>query len=374
MNPILNVMQKPMFDDSIIKKEFHSYAPYLKSFNYNDEIRIAIQNQDLYVLPCESYILLKGQISPLNVTSNILSVKLKNNFAAYLFDEIRYEINGFEVDRTRNLGTSSTMKNFISLNGGDNHALKNSGWCVDETLVLKDGYFSCCLPLKMMLGFAEDYNKIILNCKHEIVLQRSKSDDRVFCSTDANAKFKLQINDILWKIPHITLSDVSKLQMFKVIKSGSSVIIPFRSWDCHVNPALPSTTKVMWNVKLSTHNERPRFIILGLQTKKERTDGNIFDHCNINNLKVFLNSETYPYDDLNINFEKGQYGILYNMYLNFQQSYYHRESQPILDISTYATHGPLLVVDVSHQNETVKTGPIDIRVEIDTLKNIPHNT
>jgi len=41
--------KKPFSDDSISKKEYHSYSPYQQSFKPNDEIRITIQNQDLYV-------------------------------------------------------------------------------------------------------------------------------------------------------------------------------------------------------------------------------------------------------------------------------------------------------------------------------------
>jgi len=35
---------------------------------------------------------------------------------------------------------------------------------------------------------------------------------------------------------------------------------------------------------------------------------------------------------------------------------------------------PVIVVDVTHQNEQVKMGPIDIRVQFKTSKNIPKNT
>lgn len=51
MSHILNVSQRPVIDNTIIRKEFHSYLSYLPSYENNDEIRISIQNQDLYVLP-----------------------------------------------------------------------------------------------------------------------------------------------------------------------------------------------------------------------------------------------------------------------------------------------------------------------------------
>ena len=69
-----------------------------------------------------------------------------------------------------------------------------------------------------------------------------------------------------------------------------------------------------------------------------------------------------------------RYAILYDMYQRFQQSYYGRTPQPILSRDEFKTIAPLIVLDVTHQNETVKSGPIDIRLELKFEKNIPPNT
>ena len=39
-----------------------------------------------------------------------------------------------------------------------------------------------------------------------------------------------------------------------------------------------------------------------------------FDHCKLTNEKFYPNSEFYPYDDLNLNFDKYKTTILYDMY------------------------------------------------------------
>jgi len=49
MNEILNVQEKVYSDEIISKKEFHTYSSYNQTFKPNDEIRINVQNQDLYV-------------------------------------------------------------------------------------------------------------------------------------------------------------------------------------------------------------------------------------------------------------------------------------------------------------------------------------
>lgn len=43
MSDILNISKGIRTDNSITKYEYHTYSPFLKSFNNNDEIRISIQ-------------------------------------------------------------------------------------------------------------------------------------------------------------------------------------------------------------------------------------------------------------------------------------------------------------------------------------------
>lgn len=371
---ILNVAEKPLIDESIIKKEYHTYLPYLQSFKNGDEIRIAIQNQDLYVLPSESLLYIEGNIrgykqnDVVEVTKNI---KLKNNAMAFLFDDIRYEINGLEVDKTRHLGITSTIKNYVSQTDSESKKLKNAGWSQND-IALTDGYFNFCVPLKMLLGFAEDFNKIIVNSKHELILTRSKTDDDVIYSSDAEiGNLTLSLTNLSWKVPHVQLADFAKLQLFKIIKSGQSLSLMFRSWDCHFNPALTQTTNNIWNVKLTSNNERPRFILIVFYDNNNKK----FIHCQLSDVKVHLNSTTYPYDDLNLNFQKGRYAMLYEMYCKFQEGYYLRNPpQPLLSLEDFMREAPIIVMDVTHQNEGIKTGSMDIKIEFRTNKNVPENT
>jgi len=88
-------------------------------------------------------------------------------------------------------------------------------------------------------------------------------------------------------------------------------------------------------------------------------------------LKVHLNSESDPYDNLNVDFSKNQYAYLYEMYTRFQFSYYNRESQPFSTTNEFKLKAPIIVVDLSYQIESVKTCPIDVRTSID-LKTPSH--
>ncbi|XP_065361923.1 uncharacterized protein LOC135955501 [Calliphora vicina] len=371
MSSILDVLEKPLSDEDIIKKDYHTYTPYLQSYNNNDEIRISIQNQDLYVLPGESFIYVEGFVKDATNTKLVPSssnFKLRNNFVAYLFDEIRYELNGIEIDHTRHLGISSTIKNLVSLSPTDSNGMLNAAWNKIDDVDLVNGYFNFYVPLKILLGFAEDYNKIILNGKHELILLRNKNDADLVYSSVSTEKGKMTISNISWRIPHVQLSDFSKLNIIKTINSGASIPIAFRSWDCHINPLLNIGTNHIWNVKLAANRERPRFVLVAFQNDDK------FVHCDLTNMKVHLNSESYPYDDLNVKFKNERFAILYDMYLRFQQNYYMKDPQPLLTSQEFKNKAPIIVIDVSHQNESISSGPIDIKIEFETSTNIPANT
>ncbi|KAE9539651.1 hypothetical protein AGLY_004903, partial [Aphis glycines] len=207
------IMCSPFETDSKITKiEYHSYTPYTTSFNNNDEIRLSIQQTDVYPYLNESFIYLEGQVSDAG------KVKLTNNDFSYFFDQIRLEINGIEVDSTRVFGNTNSLKGYLSANN--------------------NGEFSACIPLKYWLGLFEDFKKILVNSRLELILTRSHSDRK---------------RSKVWKVPHITVDDEE------------------RSFETFEYPELGTTNKVVWNLKTASKLlEKSRFIIIGLQ--KGRTN------------------------------------------------------------------------------------------------------
>ncbi|KAL6268085.1 hypothetical protein P5V15_001175 [Pogonomyrmex californicus] len=78
MTDILNIEDEPIFDDHIVKLETHS-----------DEIRIPIQQQDLYTLPYKSFLYVEEKLTKNRVVGGS-DVMLGNNVVAFMFDEIRW--------------------------------------------------------------------------------------------------------------------------------------------------------------------------------------------------------------------------------------------------------------------------------------------
>lgn len=375
---ILNVGQPASYDNSIESFEYHSYKPYVSSFNKNDEIRIPINQQDLYVLPALSCLYIEGRVDVYkqNNTSKdkVSNVHFVNNSAQFLFQDIRYELNGIEIDRIKNAGVTTTIKSYLSLNENESRCSRVWGWSPEGTT--SNGVFSVSIPLNKILGFAEDYEKIIINCKHELVLLRSNTNLNALILDTGEIVEDIIINKIVWRVPHVRVSDRDRINLLKLLEKDRAITIAFRNWDLYEYPLLPKTQKHTWSIKTSSQIEKPRFVIIALQTnRKNNAEMSMaeFDHCNIRDVRVFLNSSYYPYESLNIGFSNNQYSLIYEQYARFHQSYHGRRAEPLLGLKEFKDIAPLFVIDCSRQHEMLK-GSIDVRVDIEADQDIPDNT
>ncbi|XP_053593882.1 uncharacterized protein LOC128667536 [Microplitis demolitor] len=350
---ILNIQRQIIFDESIAHYEAHAHLPYASStFNNSDEIRIAVQHQDLCLLSSKSTLHVYGKFTKSDGTAVSATTHMVNMTVCHMFEEIRYELNGVEIDRNKNVGITSLMKGFTSLSPAQQNTLENSGWIMDEAvnkLHNDNGYFDVSIPLSLLLGFAEDYHKVVINAKHELILIRSNADLNAYVVATPAAGAHAEAVKIML----------------------------FRAWELYEYPLLPNTSKHIWAVKTSTQLEKPRFVILGFQTARKNDatkNASVFDHCNIRDIKLFLNSQSYPYGNLNLNIANNQYALLYDMYINFQISYYNKEPEPRLTKKKFLEQAPLYVIDCSKQNESIKSGQVDIRLEFESTNQFPAQT
>ncbi|XP_070167594.1 uncharacterized protein [Polyergus mexicanus] len=382
MCDILSIGGEPIFDDRIVKIETHTYNPYANTaFGNSDEIRTPIQQQDLYTLPCDSFLYVEGRLDSKEAPSaqgKIASVtRLVNNCAAFMFEEIRYELDGVEIDRSRNVGITSTIKNYASLTVERSKILKNAGWDLLVTTHSSIGDFNFCVPLNVLLGFCEDYKHVVINARHELILIRARNDNNCVISRETQEP-KIVLLKIQWQMPHIVLNDVNKLRLLRTLDSGRYLSVAFRSWDFYEFSLLQSTTKHSWAVKAATQLEKPRYVIFALQSGKKNVlseEPSLFDDCKLTNVKLYLNSDFYPYDDMNLDFDKHKVAVLNDMYSKFRKTYHGCDNdEALLNLNKFLTHGPLVFIDCSRQNESIKSATVDVRIEFDCKENIPSNT
>lgn len=378
MEEILKIQKPIIFDESIAHYEIHAHQPFASSsFSNNDEIRISIQHQDLCLLPSKSSLHICGRLTKAD-NAALEHTEFVTNAICHLFEEIRYELNAVEIDRCKNVGLTTLMKNYVSQSPNQKFLMENAGWIInnEKKITNDDGYFDVSIPLSMILGFAEDYQRIIVNAKHELILTRSHNDLNAIVQPE-NEQFKISFTKIDWMVPYVKPSDSLKVQLLKQIASNKPISICFRAWELYEYPLLPTTSKHVWVVKCSTQLEKPRYVIVGFQTARKNQaakNASQFDHCKIRDVKLFLNSLSYPYGNMNLDIVHNQYALLYNMYTSFQTSYYDKEPEPLFSRADFLETAPLIVIDCSKQNEFLKSGPVDIRLEFESSETFPNNT
>lgn len=376
MSEIIQVKTPIVRDNKIISQQYHTYTPYTQSYEKNDEIRIVIQSQDINVLPSESYLHIEFVATkiPAIPTDTLKKAKFIRLFLAHLFSEMRYELNGVEIDRCKNPGTTSILKTMLACKSSDKN-FYNLFTINDNTDIVQTTY-SLILPLRFLFGFCDDYNRMILSSKHELIIIRNRCDSSLCLSQMNSEKFEFNVTKIHWKIQHIQLNDEGRLLTLKSLEYDDNIPMAYRSWDLYDLPVLPQARRNIWKVKTTTQLAKPRFVVVAFQTFP-RLDGSHFDHCNITDIKLYLNDERYPYDNMNMSFSKSRYHELYHALLKIYKSYYNdncNENPAQITFDDFKNGSTIFPFDCSRSDEKNKNGTVDVQLEIESFRSIPENT
>ena len=413
---ILNIDSKYFLDESIEEMEYHQYTPQTQANNNkaSQPITIAINGQESYTLPSKSYISIKGQIRRRDnntVFAEDAEITLINNAMMYLFSAMKYDLSGTVIESINYPGQVSSMLGYLSQPDDFN---TSSGlkycWCKDTTThacsakytmdtgkVTADnpeynqgfanrrsflfssnprGHFSFIIPLSHCFGFAE-YRKVVYGWKHTLTLTRD-SDNLALYRTGGNDG-KVDVTEIIWHMPQVKI----KLDYLARIRSINEKKIPIplafraRTSDC---TNITQTREYTWRLSVNGGIEKPRWIIIGFQTGK--TDGQevnpaLFDHCDLQNAYVTLNSDRYPQTEISTNFAVNDYAKLYDMFDEFKKEYYGIDSLvggTQVSVPDFKKLFPILVFDVRRQKEKLKTNVVDMQVRLFFRQNVPANT
>jgi hypothetical protein len=244
------------------------------------------------------------------------------------------------------------------------------------------GFFSATIPLSHILGFCENYDKVIYGVKHELILQRTHSHDAIQKlivmedGADTLQYGRLDLKTLRWRIPHVKLADEEKLKLYSVIEKKQSISINFLNRQCDSTIIPEGVTSHSWRVSVTAGVEKPRYIILGFQTDKDRKQSSNpaqFDHCQLKNAYVQLNTERYPELDLQLDFHKNLYTTAYTMLCDYYNETLNKEGCP-MTVVEFRIMFPLMVFDISRQSERLKNSITDITIKTEFSDDVPANT
>ena len=145
--------------------------------------------------------------------------------------------------------------------------------------------------------------------------------------------------------------------------------------------SVPESTSFTWRLSVKTAPEKRRFIIVGFQTAKDGDQTKnpfTFDHVNLRNAYVMLNSDRYPAVDYNLSFANQKFSRVYCVQpcleLNSLCMDEFLITQSNITPSDYKTLYPLFTFDVSKQKEKLKSSVVDIQIKANFTGNVPANT
>lgn len=69
-----------------------------------------------------------------------------------------------------------------------------------------------------------------------------------------------------------------------------------------------------------------------------------FDACKFTNMELHLNSNVYLYDDMDLDFDKKLYAVLYEIFARFRKTYY-KSGEFCLNIDTFLAAVPVVAID-----------------------------
>ena len=240
---ILNVLERPIQDKSIISYTFHHYKPYSPNeINKSDGIKIHIQRSDLFLHLSEAYIDISGVLN----TYTEVVVKTVKNFPFYLF-ECHLESRGKVIDSVRDLGVVAKIKNLLCKGMNETKAVASIGWFPSDKALKNNAKLHFCRPLKEIFGFCHDYTKIMAFVKPELVLKRYRTDNNCFFSETANETVAITLQKVyLRNVPHVKLAPIQRLKFLKMLEQGLKLEMNFRAYKLFVHRKVLKSSQFFW--------------------------------------------------------------------------------------------------------------------------------
>ena len=160
--------------------------------------------------------------------------------------------------------------------------------------------------------------------KHSLTLVRKTDDDAIFFRGAAAGAGKVSLDKISWFMPHVIPADAENISIYKTIESKLKLPVAYRTRQREML-SVPESTSLTWRLSVKTAPEKTRFIIIGFQTAKdgdETKNPSTFDHVNLNNAYIKLNSDRYLAVGYNLSFSNQKFSRVYGYAAMFRVKFF----------------------------------------------------
>lgn len=300
------------------------------------------------------------------------TIKLVDNFPAFLFSRIELKKHNTLIDSVDVPGITSTIKGFLMYK--NSNALTNCGFSSQYT---GGGKFEAIGTLGHLgLGFFDHLRNPMYKGGFEISFIRSDDNGALFHwkgsgETDIEPDDgQIKITSFVLRVPLVDYVTTSRIQLIAGLKDLSDkgrLSYNYFQWQCIEKKGIfgSSFRFDITNAYRSVYD--PRFVIVALQTNRsndQKRDSARFDNCDIKNITVNINGERYPQELQNTNISDSQWRILYDQYTRFRMVTY-GDTDAILTPESFITRYPIMVIDTHLHPQTTDRSRSDIQIELD---------
>ena len=294
-------------DESIKSYEYNEYQPITGTqLNSAGQITITIDNQDQFLHLHNSYLLIEGEVLKADNTryADADLIALTNKGLLYLFSSLKLTLAGQEVEHVNYPGQATTLLGLASYSAdyykgcglaqgwfpdiNTNAALNNTGFYTRQGYLIRNpnpkGSFQYAISTKHIFGFIDDYSKVTYGMPDTLQLIR-KYDKGALFRTAAGGAGKVVLSKLIWSVPVVRPNDVRRVNLYKSIASNNVILVSFRMRQCK-SFTVSQATSTVWRLVVSSAPEKPRWVLIGLQTDKSGNQNNnaaLFDHCSLTN-------------------------------------------------------------------------------------------
>ncbi|XP_065667562.1 uncharacterized protein LOC136087874 [Hydra vulgaris] len=347
---------EPMKDVGIKRCHYYAYNPIIGTNLNSGDIRIIIDQTDLYTLPCKAYILVEGTLLKNDGTAyaNTDVIFLINNGIMYLFDRISYKLSSTDVETIDNPGVATTMLGLLKYS---NNFQVSKGL---NQLWYKD--FSTTASLTDNVGFAI----------------RGSDNNAIFRANNVVAG-KVVLDKVALYIPQLDPSFEQESKLLSMISSKVTIQSAYRGRRLN-SMAVPQTTSFNWQLGPKASSERPRYVIVGFQTNKlldQTTNPSLFDHCDLQNMQFVVSNKSYPELNYNLSFPNMKYSLAYGTASDFSEKFYGTSdliTNGNILYTEYRDLFPIMVFDVSNQRERLDSSIVNTSINATFNTAVPANT
>ena len=378
---ILQLHECNAVDESIKSYEYDGYQS-ITQLNSAGQITITMENQDQFLHLHNSYLLIEGDVLKADSTryADADLIALTSNRLMHPFSNLKLTLAGLMVEHVNYPGQATSLLGLATYSPdyskgcgliqvwtpgiNANAAIANTGFVICQSFLLEStgpkGSFQCAIPMKHVFGYIDDYTKVTYGMRDTLQLIRKDDNDAMFCTGAAGAG-KVVLSKQVWIVPIVQPNDVIKVNLYKSITANNTIPVGFLRRQCETF-TLPQARSTVSRLGVSYAPEKPRWVLVGLQTGKsgnQERNAAIYYHCNLTNMQVCLNHSRYPtaYD-----IASRYYGID-NMLAGSQ-----------VNPAAYKALYPIHVFDVSKQSERLTEGVVDLTVKMEFSANVPADT